>query len=335
MVMALLAAAVALVIGSVGSVYLLKIARPREEARAGIAALPELRWREFVALLTLALSRLGYERRIDPNAGGDENELKMLRDGQLWLVSAKHGASYVLGPQAIREFARAIEMHGAAGGLLVTPGHFSKEALPEASFNHIELYDGQRLWPELAPALDRAQYQQFIAPARQRIRTQLIGVWVVALVAGLGAWLLLGSRAEPVAPGQPPATPSVVAAPAGQSGAVPSPTPAGSATATPAATPAESTDTTDARATIPTEPAELARRRGQVADAVRTLPGVEKANWSGESTLVVLQSGNDIDARGTICPLLQPYPELRATRLQLQPPRESGRLVSYFQCWMY
>lgn len=327
MAMALLAAAVALVIGSIGSAYLLKIARPREEARAGIAALPELRWREFVALLTLALSRLGYERKVDPTAGGDENELKMLRDGQLWLVSAKHGASYVLGPQAIREFARAIEMHGAAGGLLVTPGHFTKEALPEASFNHIHLYDGQRLWPELAPVLDRTQHRHFIAPARQRIRTQLIGVWAVALLAGLATWLLLGSRQEPVE-SPAPATPAV-ATPAQPS------TPTGTGTASTATAATATQGTADVRATIPTEPAELARRRGQVADAVRTLPGVEKANWSGESTLVVLQSGNDIDARGTICPLLQPYPELRATRLELRPPRDSGRLVSYFQCWMY
>lgn len=316
MLTALLALAITLVIGLLGSAYVLKVAKPREEAKAGIAALPGLRWREFLTLLIVALSRLGYERRVDPSAGGDETELKMLRDGELWLVSAKHGASYVLGPQAIREFARAIEMHGAAGGLLVTPGHFTREAQPEASHNHIQLYDGQRLWPELAPAMEPSQYRAFIAPARQRIRTQLAGIWIVALLAGgLAAWLLSQrqSDADP-----PPATTADVATPP-----------------QPAAPAGDASTPDDGPAPVPTDPAALAERRNTVADAVRTLPGVEKARWVGESTLVILQSGNALDARATICPLLQPYPELRATRLELRPPTDSGRLVSYFQCWMY
>jgi hypothetical protein len=86
-------------------------------------------------------------------------------------------------------------------------------------------------------------------------------------------------------------------------------------------------------APVPDDPAALASRRRKVAEAVATLPWVDRAVWSTRSTLVVHLAGAP-DRKG-LCALLEPYAELRVSRLQLQPPRESDTPVRFIQCHAY
>ena len=89
-------------------------------------------------------------------------------------------------------------------------------------------------------------------------------------------------------------------------------------------------------ASAPSAPAPAADEEAQrraVAEGISTVDGVDRAVWTTPSTLVVYQSGEDIDAHvPAICAVLEQYPDLRASRLQLQPPPGSRNSVRFRQC---
>ena len=64
-------------------------------------------------------------------------------------------------------------------------------------------------------------------------------------------------------------------------------------------------------------PPPLERRRRETANAISTLFGVDRAMWSTQSTLLVYLSADEADPSGELCPLLERYPELAASRIQL------------------
>lgn len=75
--------------------------------------------------------------------------------------------------------------------------------------------------------------------------------------------------------------------------------------------------------------------REQLPGAVQGLEGVERAAWASESTLVVHLEDSKAGDRAHLCPTVERYPALRATRLQLQPPPGSGGAVRFLQCRPY
>ncbi|MEO6264208.1 MAG: restriction endonuclease [Luteimonas sp.] len=307
--------AVFLLLGFAASFYLHRIRLPRDEAAAGVTALAGMRWRDFIHLVLAALNKRGYERIFDPDAAGDEGEYLLERNGQRWLLSSKHGAAYVLGSTAIAEFANAIRMRGAAGGLLVTPGQFAPEAVPLAAAQRIELLDGPKLWPQLRPLLPEHQRAVVSAPAQAQARRHVLLAWGGALVVGALLFTLsdLGSTdsATATTPVAPPTKPNAAAR---------APAPAAVAeTSSPA----------------PTDPAQLEQRRREVARAISTLSTVHRAVWSTQSTLLVYLADELADPMPDICPLLVRYEELGASRVQLQPPQGSTRPVRFVQCRAY
>jgi hypothetical protein len=306
-----------LVIGVPASLYLQRVRLPREEASAGVAALSGMRWREFIHLVLDALIRRGYERTFEANEPGDEGEYVLERGGQRYLLSSKHGATYVLGSTAIAEFANAIRMRNLAGGLLVTPGQFAPEALPLARAQRIELLDGPTLWPELRPLLPEEQRDAISAPSQARARQQVLLAWGFGLVMGAVLFVVMQGRGT----GETSAVPAA-ASPAAQ------PAAAAPARAKPvvAAAPKAS------NAPAPDDEAALQRRRKEVAEAISSLPLVDKAIWETQSTLLVELVDDSTDALPSICPLLARYDELAAARLQLQPPAGSTKPVRFVQC---
>jgi hypothetical protein len=316
----LLVAIVALaLIGGGATFYLRTVRLPREETEAGIAALAGMRWRDFIHLVLDALHRRGYERVFDSEATSDESDYMLERNGQRWLLSSKHGASYVLGSTAIAEFANNIRMRGAHGGLLVTPGQFAPEAAALAAAQRIELLDGARLWPELRPLLPEEQRAAVSQPALANMKRHFALAWVGALVVAVALFALSGNDAptEAVAAGAP-ASKSAKAAQA----------PTASAPAVPA-------DAGVPVSPAPTDPGQLAQRRQEVTRAISTLPHVDRALWSTQSTLLVYLLDQNADPIPEICPLLEHYEELRASRIQLQPPPGSTRPVRFLQCRSY
>jgi hypothetical protein len=303
-----------LLVGIAATLYLQRVRLPRQESAAGVASLAAMRWRDFIQLVLDALIRRGYERVFEPNAIGEEGDYVLEREGQRFLLSSKHGAAYVLGSTAIAEFASSIRMRGAAGGLLVTPGQFAAEAHPVARAHRIELLDGPTLWPELHPLLTADQRDAIAAPLRRRSHRQITVVWLV--VAALAAlFLIVGRRESP----EPLPVPS----------AAPAPHPATSPTA-----PAPSAGAA-AVTTPPTDQEALERRRTDVAAAISNLPDVDRALWQTQSTLLVYLQDDSSDPLPGICPELERYEELAATRLQLQPPPGSTRPIRFVQCRPY
>ena len=86
---------------------------------------------------------------------------------------------------------------------------------------------------------------------------------------------------------------------------------------------------------MPTDPVALERRRKETANAISTLFGVDRALWSTQSTLLVYLSAEEADPSSELCPLLERYPELAASRVQLQPPPGSQKSVRFKQCRSY
>ena len=298
-----------LVVGVPATLYLQRVRLPADEASAGVSALAGMRWRDFIHLVLDALIRRGYERTFEPNATGDDGDYVLERNGQRFLLSSKHGAAYVLGSTAIAEFANAIRMRNLAGGLLVTPGQFAPEARPLARAQRIELLDGPTLWPELRELLPEEQRDVISAPAQARTRRQVMFAWLAGLVLGVALFVLMHRQDEAVEVvdnAQPVATQPASRQAAARQG--------------PAAAPAQ------------LDEAQLQARRKEVAGAIASLPDVDRAIWETQSTLLVHLNEEGTDPRPSICPLLERYDELAATRLQLQPPAGSDKPVRFVQC---
>lgn len=293
-------------------------------AERGAGQLGALRWRDFAKLVLQAMSARGYDVVSDdgtpsdgiPTDGGD---ILLERNGEHALLSCKYGSASVVGAQALLGLGKAATLRGASRVIVVTPGRFDDEAIRMARQQDIELIDGEDLWPEVRPYVAHPDVDQAqpVQAAQAPASPKAIGMaWGGAAIAGIVA-LLLAQGMQ--APQEPAATDPATAQ------------------STPATDVPPSADTaaTDAPPAIPKDPAELERRRNETANAISTLFGVDRAIWSTQSTLVVYLSAEEADPSGELCPLLERYPELAASRVQLQPRQGSSRPVRFKQCRAY
>lgn len=308
---------VMLVVGGAGTWLARGPLRRRDETAAGITALSALSWREFIRLLLEALSRRGYQRLVDPEAPASDGDYTLVRkdardDGQ-WLLAAKHGSAFVLGRAPVNELVAAMAVAGASGGFLVTQGRIDEAARQAARGHPVELLDGAALWPELRPLLPAPVLAPILEASGTRARQRGLAAWLVALVLGLAVFALIPTP-KPV----PPAS------------ATPTGADAGPSTGAPATTAA---DVPEADATAPTGTPDAQRR--ELASALATLPDVTRAVWSSSSTLEVFVGTAEEDPFTVICPLVERYPALASSRIQLTPPPGSGRAVRFRQCRSY
>lgn len=300
---------VILLVGLAATFYIRRVLMVRDETDAGLVALSAMSWREFIHLVLEVLARRGYSRLVDRGAPAGDGDDTLVRDGGHWLLSCKHGSAFVLGAAAVNELASNIRLQGAEGGLLVTQGRIAEDARAPAKLQRIELLDGAILWPEIRDLIPPGQLDTIRAGAGQRARQRVLLAWMLALLAGIAAFTLL-PRAEraPTEAGMPAA------------GAQPAAAAAADTAAAPAAAP---------------DAAALERQRADLARAVSTLPMVDRAGWSTSSNLVVLLLETDSDAFAAICPLVESYPALSSSRIQLNPPQGSSAQVRFRQCRSY
>lgn len=85
----------------------------------------------------------------------------------------------------------------------------------------------------------------------------------------------------------------------------------------------------------PADPGLERYERDQLMAAVAGLPPVQKAAWASDSTLVVHLRKDVGLERAELCPTVERYVALRATRLQLQAHPDSGKPVRFLQCRAY
>ncbi len=327
----LVAIVVIALIGTAATVYFRNFQMRRDETAAGIVALSGVSWRTFIHMVLDALSRRGFERVVDSDTASGDSDFVLERHGERHLLSCKHGSAFVLGRLTVNELANDINLNNAAGGFLLTQGRITDDARPVAALQRIELLDGPTLWPQLRDFLPAEQLAGIRAKAAQLARQRVLSSWLIALLAGVAVFLVL-----PDAPPEPKPAPIAAAAPA--AAAQPEaataddapeqePPPAASATAQ-----ADDAPPADPAAT---EAASVERQRTDVARAISTLPDVDRAIWSSESTLQVFLLEIDGDAFARICPLIERYDELASSRIQLTPPQGSDARVRFRQCRSY
>src|SRR5690606_396347 len=326
----LIAIGVVLLIGGVATLYFRTVRLRRDETLAGIKALSGVSWRVFIHMVLDALSRRGFGRLVDEENPAGDTEYMLERDGEHWLLSCKHGSAFVLGRLTVNELARAMDMKGAKGGFLLTQGRITDDARPVAALQRIELLDGPTLWPQLREFLPSEQLAGIRAQAAQAARQRVLLSWLAALLAGVAVWLALPAPvAAPVQARSAP--PAAVVAPV----ATPSPaTPTVPAAAPTAAPPPPAAPQADAPE-LPPAPLDMEEQRAEIAAAVSTLAEVDRAVWSTESTLEVFLSSIQDDPFGRICPLVERYEDLAASRIRLTPPPGSTGTVRFRQCRSY
>ncbi|WP_425462609.1 hypothetical protein, partial [Marilutibacter aestuarii] len=113
--------------------------------------------------------------------------------------------------------------------------------------------------------------------------------------------------------------------------------------ATPAPTPERAPDETgSAPPTTPSPstqaPLDEATQRERIVSRINALPDVERAAWSTRSTLLVGMADGVVDGPefvAPICDILGEYPDLRASRVQLQPLDGGTQSVRFMQCHPY
>jgi hypothetical protein len=305
---------VVLAIGGAATLYIRGVMLRRDETAAGIVALSAMSWREFIHLVLEVLARRGYSRLVDRDTPSSDGEYTLVRNRERWLLSCKHGSAFVLGHAAINELAGDINVQGAAGGFLVTQGKIGDEARGPARLQRIELLDGPTLWPEIRDLIPPAQLETIHADAAQGARQRILFAWLIALLAGIAAFVSL-PRA-PVAPGTDVAKQPATAPAQPQSAGAPAQPDADTAQAMPDA-------------------AQLERQRKDIANAISTLPMVDRAIWTTQSTLEVFLLETDSDPIPSVCPLVERYPALASSRIQLTPPQGSQAPVRFRQCRVY
>lgn len=305
---------VLVLIGGGATFYIRTVFLRRHEAAAGIAALSAMTWRDFVHLVLESLTRRGYRRVGGDDAPTRDGEYLLVRDGERWLMSCKHGSAYVLGASTVTELADDLRLSSATGGLLVTQGRIAADAHGIAKLRHIELLDGPTLWPRVRDLMPADQLAEIRSQANGRTRKLTLLAWLGALLAASGVLALMPQPAT-----TPEAVPRPAAAPAAGTRNVQQP---------PAAEVAG--DITP----MPDE-ATLELQRKDVANAISTLPMVDRAIWPTRSTLEVFLLETQSDAVSVICPLMERYPGLAASRIQLTPPEGSQAPVRFRQCRIY
>lgn len=328
----LIAFVVFVVLGVAATAWLRRSPSPPSESQAaerGAGQLGTLRWRDFTRLVLQAMHGRGYRTVVEdgmpadgiPTDGGD---IVLERNGERTLLSVKYGSASLVGAQALLGLGGSATLRGTQKVIVVTPGRFDDEAIRMARQQDIELIDGEDLWPEVRPYVARPARDASAPPAPleapQSATPKALGLaWGGAAVLAAVAWTI----AQGLQPEGPAASDAAsTASPA---------TPASQAT-----TPAQAAaPTIDAANIVPTDPAALERRRRETANAISTLFGVDRAFWSTQSTLVVHLSTDVADPSSELCPLLERYPELAASRVQLQPPQGSTRSVRFKQCRSY
>jgi hypothetical protein len=296
-----------------------------QAAERSAAQLSKLRWRDFAKLVLQAMHKRGYRPSSEDGlpADGiptDGSDIVLERNGERTLLSCKYGSASVVGAQALLGLAKSATLRGTQRVIVVTPGRFDEEAARIAQQQDIELIDGQSLWPEVRPYIPNAEASVAAPAAVAPAPRALALAWGGAAVIGALAWTMAQGMQAPAEDDMPPAPPVAAAPPA------------------PAANPAQAGESKAAAANtapVPTDPAELEKRRKEAANAISTLFGVSRAFWSTQSTLLVYLSSEEADPTTDLCPLLERYPELAASRVQLQPPADSKKPVRFKQCRTY
>ncbi|WP_460828010.1 restriction endonuclease [Marilutibacter aestuarii] len=314
---------VTLALGAALSLYCWHIRRKQHETRQGLVTLAGMRWREFSNFVVEALHAQGFEtdtQQTSPQSG-QKSDVRLVRDGRTWLLSCKQGVKHRVDPGQVDSLAGSVNFHGAGGGIIATLGQVQADA--RRNSHGLELLDGKAVWALVEPLLPNGLHESVAQHARRRTLMEIGLGWLIALLVGVAAAVALAPAEAPVAPGAPPAADPIPATPA--------PTPERAPDETGSAPPTTPSPSTQA-------PLDEATQRERIVSRINALPDVERAAWSTRSTLLVGMADGVVDGPefvAPICDILGEYPDLRASRVQLQPLDGGTQSVRFMQCHPY
>jgi hypothetical protein len=324
----LIGLALALVLAALALSYLWLVRRNETENAEGLRALAGLRWREFSTLVGQAMQRRGLrhaEREIADENPADGGAQMLMTDGSgRWLLTCKHGMAYQIQSSHVEELAGEMDLAGARSGMLLTEGKADRGAFAAAQSRHIEIIDGRRLWTLLKPFMPADSVDRIESGARaQAKRHSLIAVLAAITLGALAGLAWPGSSGESA----PPAAP---AAAAGSPRAATASTAAGSeASQAPAA---EVEPELEPGIVADPDAVTLARYRVDITRTLSRSPGITRAYWLTQTTLVIDRVGTDTGVWPQVCAELVRYPSLRTVRVQLNPRPDVDEPVRWRQC---
>lgn len=141
-------------IGAVIGIFTRGQDRKLVDQSTSIDAIRQLDWRRFERFMCEAFRRQGYVAQTTgpgPDGGVD---IRLSRDGQIFLVQCKQWRSRKVGVRQVRELAGVVSAESATGGIFVCSGAYTREAESFAAVSGIrlvgslELAEMLRLCPE-------------------------------------------------------------------------------------------------------------------------------------------------------------------------------------------
>ena len=106
-----------------------------------------LRWQDFEKLVGEAYRRQGYTITETGGGGADGGiDLILKKNGETIFVQCKHWKMRQVGVKIVRELLGVVVDSKASGGIVITSGTFSQDALDTSKGNPIELVDGKKLY---------------------------------------------------------------------------------------------------------------------------------------------------------------------------------------------
>ena len=116
------------------------------DGQMSLATIRELHWQDFEWLVSEAYRRRGYSVEDSIKRGPDGGvDLVLRKDGRTTLVQCKQRKASAVGVPVVRE-AYGVQMHEKADrSVVITSGHFTREARAFVQGKPIELVDGPQL----------------------------------------------------------------------------------------------------------------------------------------------------------------------------------------------
>ncbi len=127
--------------------------------------LRSLSWQDFEKLVGEAYRRKGYTITETGGGGADGGvDLVLKKNGETIFVQCKHWKMMSVGVIIIRELLGVVYDKKASGGIVITSGTFTQEAIDFAKGNPIELVDGKELYALIGKIKNAAKPSHKVTP---------------------------------------------------------------------------------------------------------------------------------------------------------------------------
>jgi restriction system protein len=116
------------------------------DGQTSLESLRNVSWKHFEWMVGEAYRRMGYAVEETLGGGADGGiDLVLSKDSATTLVQCKQWKAFSVGAPVIREMFGLLTHHQAAHAIVITSGHFTREAEAFAAGKPIDLIDGPKL----------------------------------------------------------------------------------------------------------------------------------------------------------------------------------------------